>query len=167
MRKINKCRYKISPHSWRICARGSISWGGVFDLATKANKIEQLEQLSHQPEFWDNPNAAQKTIKELTRLRDQASGWERITQRLNDALELAGLEDDELLPGLTNELAIVEKAVDRQEFDLLFADRYDDADAILAIHAGAGGTEAQDWAAMLRRMFFRWADTHGFKVDGN
>lgn len=74
------------------------------------------------------------------------------------------MEDESLLAGLSTELATLERAVDRQEFDLLFADRYDDSDAILALHAGAGGTEAQDWAAMLRRMFLRWADSHGFKV---
>ncbi len=104
-------------------------------------------------------------MRELTRLRQQVSVWQGISQRLRDALELAELEDDSLVAELTAEVDILSDAVRKLEFQAMMSGEYDDEDAILAIHAGAGGTEAQDWAQMLQRMFIRWAEAHGMKVD--
>lgn len=104
-------------------------------------------------------------MRELTKLRDQVSVWEKLSGRLEDALTLAELGDEELRDGLAHEVEVLGQAVDRLEFQTLLSGPYDDEDAILAIHAGAGGTEAQDWAQMLQRMFIRWAEANGFKVD--
>lgn len=104
-------------------------------------------------------------MKELTRLRDEVSIWEKVSNRLRDAAELAALEDEELLNDLNREVETLKKAVGKLEFRALFAGKYDDEPAILAIHAGAGGTEAQDWAQMLQRMFIRWAEASGHKVE--
>jgi peptide chain release factor 2 len=117
------------------------------------------------PGFWDDSTAAQAKMRELTRLRDQVTVWETLSRRLADATELVSLDDEELLTELSKETAILEDQVAKLEFETLFSGQYDDEDCILAIHAGAGGTEAQDWAQMLERMFMRWADSHGMVVD--
>ena len=104
-------------------------------------------------------------MRELTKLRDQVTVWEALSRRLNDATELAELGDEDLLPELARETELLEAQVAKLEFETLFSGEYDDENCILAIHAGAGGTEAQDWAQMLERMFMRWADSHGMVVD--
>jgi peptide chain release factor 2 len=117
------------------------------------------------PGFWDDSAKAQVKMRELTKLRDQVTVWEKLSRRLTDAQELVALEDEELLVELAKEAEGLEKIIAKLEFETLFSGQYDDEDCILAIHAGAGGTEAQDWAQMLERMFMRWADSHGMVVD--
>ena len=104
-------------------------------------------------------------MRDLTKLRDQVSVWEALSRRLTDAQELVELGDEELASELANEVVNLEEQVARLEFETLFSGQYDDENCILAIHAGAGGTEAQDWAQMLQRMFMRWADSHQMVVD--
>lgn len=104
-------------------------------------------------------------MRELTRLRRQVEVWQRVSKRLDDALELAMMEDESLHDEMQQELATLATIVDRLEFQALFSGQYDDENALLAIHAGAGGTEAQDWAQMLQRMFIRWAETHALKIE--
>lgn len=104
-------------------------------------------------------------MRDLTRLRGQVGVWEGLSKHLADTLELAELEDDDLYAELTREVEALQQEVDDLEFKTLFAGEYDQEDAILAIHAGAGGTEAQDWAQMLQRMFIRWAEAHKFTVE--
>jgi len=104
-------------------------------------------------------------MRELTRLRRQVSVWQEISAHLTDAVELAELGDEELGDELAREVKALAEEIEALEFQALFAGRYDHEDAILAIHAGAGGTEAQDWAHMLQRMFIRWAESHDFAVD--
>ncbi len=104
-------------------------------------------------------------MQELTKLRDQVAVWEGLSKHLTDTLELAEMGDDELSADIAQEIEILSAQVADLEFKALFSEKYDDEDAILAIHAGAGGTEAQDWAEMLQRMFIRWAGTHNFKVS--
>jgi peptide chain release factor 2 len=84
---------------------------------------------------------------------------------LNDAVELAALGDEDLRPDLEQEVSVLERTVDQLEFQALLSGPYDQEDALLAIHAGAGGTEAQDWAQMLQRMIIRWAENAGFVVE--
>ena len=124
-----------------------------------------MEQLAAAPDFWDDSAAAQALMQDLTKLRDQVTVWQEVSTRLQDALVLAELGDEELEVELTQEVAALTERVSRLEFQTLFAGVYDDEDAILAIHAGAGGTEAQDWAHMLQRMFIRWAESHDFTIE--
>ena len=125
----------------------------------------QLEHQAGEPGLWDNPQTAQAIMQELTRLRNQVQVWESLRERLDDALELAELGDGELEDAIVAETEQLVKDVANLEFQTLFSGDYDDENAILAIHAGAGGTEAQDWALMLQRMFIRWAESHRFQVD--
>ena len=103
-------------------------------------------------------------MRELTQLRDEVAIWEEVSARIADARELAELDDRELFEELSKEVDALQKAVDKLEFRTLFAGKYDSEPAILAIHAGAGGTEAQDWAQMLQRMVSRWVTSRGFKL---
>lgn len=139
--------------------------GGGFDVAAREARIAKLEEKTAEPDFWNDSSAAQQMMRELTRLRQQVSVWQSISQRLRDALELAELEDESLVEELTLEVDVLADAVRKLEFQAMMSGEYDDEDAIVAIHAGAGGTEAQDWAQMLQRMFIRWAEAHGMKVD--
>lgn len=124
-----------------------------------------MEGEAGQPGFWDDPQIAQEAMREITQLRDQVMVWETVSRRLQDALELAELEDESLEDELAREAKVLSGEIARLEFEALFSGRYDDDDAILAIHSGAGGTEAQDWVAMLQRMFIRWAEGEGFRVE--
>ncbi|MBK8988580.1 MAG: peptide chain release factor 2 [Chloroflexi bacterium] len=138
--------------------------GGVFDVAAKLEKIEQLQYIAGEPDLWDDPEKAQVVMRDLTRLKDQVTVWEGLSRALSDTLELAELDDDELAPELERETAALASQVADLEFRALFSGEYDSENAIMAIHAGAGGTEAQDWAQMLQRMFVRWAESHNFVV---
>ena len=139
--------------------------GGGFDIAIKSERIATLEREAAMPGFWGKADYAQKVMRDITQLRDEVTVWENLSKRLHDALELAELGDEELAEELENEVVGLQTAVHQLEFQTLFAGPYDKENAILAIHAGAGGTEAQDWAQMLERMFIRWAESSGLKVD--
>ncbi len=104
-------------------------------------------------------------MKKLSSLRDEVESWQSLRQRTHDALELARMEDESLRSELEREATIVESEITRREFHAMLAGEYDKGDALLAIHAGAGGTDSQDWAAMLERMYLRWAETRGFQTD--
>lgn len=140
-------------------------FGGGFDVDVKTEQLAALEGLSAQSGFWDDAERAQTTMRDITKLRNQVDEWVQLSTRLNDTLELAELDDDELAEEISAEAEQIEEAVNKLEFQTLFSGKYDDENAILAIHAGAGGTEAQDWAAILERMFIRWAERHNLKVD--
>lgn len=104
-------------------------------------------------------------MRDITKLQQQVDVWTAVSKRLNDTLELAQFEDDDLADEITAEVEHLQQTINELEFQTLFAGDYDDSNAILAIHAGAGGTEAQDWADMLQRMFIRWAESKGLTVD--
>lgn len=104
-------------------------------------------------------------MREITKLRDEVTVWQNLSTRLTDTLELAEMADDELASELMAEVTSLKETIADLEFKTLFAGKYDKENAILAIHAGAGGTEAQDWALMLQRMFIRWAESSSLRVD--
>ncbi len=124
-----------------------------------------MESLAAEPGFWDDSATAQKVMRELNHLREQVTVWQKLSTQIDDALELVELGDEELLDDLAQEIKTLKGQVRRLEFQTLFAEEYDRENCFLAIHSGAGGTEAQDWAEMLQRMFLRWADSHQFVVD--
>jgi peptide chain release factor 2 len=98
-------------------------------------------------------------------LREQINDWRGFERRLNDAVELAGMDDESLRSELEREIAGLESELDKRSFTAMLSGPYDAEDALLAIHAGAGGTDSQDWAAMLMRMYLRWAEKHGYGTD--
>lgn len=104
-------------------------------------------------------------MKNLANLREELSDWLILRQRITDSLELAEMDDESLRVELERETAAIETSVAHHEFEAMLAGKYDRGDALLAIHAGAGGTDSQDWAEMLERMYLRWAEVKGYKVE--
>ncbi|MEP7285729.1 MAG: peptide chain release factor 2 [Chloroflexota bacterium] len=136
-----------------------------LDVAAKEQEVTRLEEQSSVANFWDDPRAAQQTMQRLSRLKDEISRWRDVESRINDALELAELNDESLADDLTTEVESLKVIVDKMNFQALMSGKYDNENAIFSIHAGAGGTESQDWVAMLLRMFLRWAEQHGMKAE--
>jgi peptide chain release factor 2 len=140
----------------------------IFDLPALNAKIGDLEQVAAQPSFWDNQDTAQKTLQELNDLKSHVESLDRWYATVEDAktvVELLELEDD---PALREEaqasLKQLAHQLDQWELQQLLSGTYDKNGAVLTINAGAGGTDAQDWAEMLLRMYTRWAERQGYKV---
>jgi peptide chain release factor 2 len=142
----------------------SIYWS-VFDLSAKEKHLIDLQKKAEDPDLWQDPKAAQKLMKETSILKEEVSEWQNLRQTIADTLELAQLEDQSLLPEIEIETVELEKEVNKREFEAKLSGQYDRGNALLAIHAGAGGTDSQDWAEMLERMYLRWAERKGYQVD--
>lgn len=131
-------------------------------------EIEQLEQRAAQPGFWDDVENSQKVLQKTGTLKNRVAAYDRLVASYDDTLaliELANEEEDlSLLEEAQQELEAVKKEYENQRLQTLLTGEYDSKNAILTFHAGAGGTEAQDWAEMLYRMYTRWAERHDFKV---
>ncbi|MCK4899325.1 MAG: peptide chain release factor 2, partial [Anaerolineales bacterium] len=104
-------------------------------------------------------------MKNISALREEVESWHNLEGRIGDALELAQLEDESLRAELERETETLEAEISQREFLAMLSGKYDQGDALLAIHAGAGGTDSQDWAEMLQRMYLRWAESHGYKTE--
>jgi peptide chain release factor 2 len=104
-------------------------------------------------------------MKKLSTVRDEVDDWQKLAQTIQDALELSEMGDESLRPELEAELEGIAKEVDQREFTLMLSGKFDRGDALLAIHSGAGGVDAQDWTEMLERMYLRWAETRGFQAE--
>jgi peptide chain release factor 2 len=103
--------------------------------------------------------------KQAASLRNEVESWKSFQRRIKDALELARMDDETLRPELEIEIVALESDLEARSFTAMLSGKYDEDDAILAIHAGAGGTDSQDWAQMLQRMFLRWADIKGYETE--
>jgi peptide chain release factor 2 len=141
----------------------------VFDIAKTQERIAQLERLSAVPGFWDDVEHAQKEMQELTRLKEEAGVWLDLAKRVSDLVSLLAMAREEEDEGMAAEIsADVERAhaeLEKLEFRLMFSGPYDRRDALVSIYAGAGGTESQDWASMLLRMYLRWAEQSGYEAE--
>jgi peptide chain release factor 2 len=117
------------------------------------------------PDLWGNPSLARQVMKQHNQVKTEVESWRGFTRRLHDALELAQLNDDSLRGELEAETAALEADIEKRSFTAMLSGKYDHDSAILAIHAGAGGTDSQDWAAMLERMYLRWAEARGYQTE--
>lgn len=128
-----------------------------------------MEKESSAPGFWDDPETAQRKMQRLSNLRGEVNLWDELDAKvtdLSDLLELAAAADDQaIVDEIAREVELMEAQLVGLEDRLLLSGEYDDRDALLAIHAGAGGTESQDWAQMLLRMYLRWAQNHGYHTE--
>lgn len=134
-------------------------------MPVKEAQFDQYQNQSEDPNLWNDPETAQRLMKQLSALREEVESWRNLQQRIHDALELAQLEDESLRSELEVETAAIEKDVEQREFYAMLSGKHDHGDALLAIHAGAGGTDSQDWAEMLERMYLRWCETHGYQTE--
>ncbi|QNI56636.1 peptide chain release factor 2 [Synechococcus sp. BIOS-E4-1] len=140
----------------------------VFDVPALTARQQDLEQLAAQPDFWDDQQNAQKQMRRLDEVKAQLlqlTTWQGAVGDAQATLELYELEqDDEMLAEAQAGLDQLRKELDRWELERLLSGEYDKEGAVLSINAGAGGTDAQDWAQMLLRMYTRWAEDHDMKV---
>ena len=141
----------------------------VFDVPALKARQRDLEQLASQPDFWDDQATAQKKMRQLDDVKaqlEQLSAWRATVNDGQATLELYDLEpDEELLAESNTSLQSLRADLDRWELERLLNGPYDKEGAVISINAGAGGTDAQDWALMLMRMYTRWAEDHGMKVS--
>ncbi|WP_443081422.1 peptide chain release factor 2 [Thiohalorhabdus sp.] len=140
-----------------------------LDVDRLRQRIDELEQELVAPDLWEDPQHAQKLSQEYHRLKAQVEPLESLISELDSAeglLELAEAEDDkETLGAVRTDLAGMESRVQALEFQRMFSGEMDNSNAFMEIQAGAGGTEAQDWAEMLLRMYLRWCEQKGFQAE--
>jgi peptide chain release factor 2 len=134
-------------------------------LSEKEIQLQKLEEETQDPDLWSDSERAQRLMKEQSSLREEVEDWRKLEQRVNDSLELAELGDESLRPELEKEADALEAELARRELKSMLSGPHDQGDALLAIHAGAGGTDSQDWAEMLERMYLRWAETHDYQTE--
>ncbi len=131
-------------------------------------EIEQLEQRASQPGFWDDVENSQKILQKTGALKNKVAEYDSLAASYDDTMALIELADEEedltLLEEAQSEVEKIKTNLEAQRLQTLLTGEYDSKNAILTFHAGAGGTEAQDWAMMLYRMYMRWAESHNFKV---
>lgn len=143
--------------------------GGIFDYDLKRERLEEVQRELEQPDVWNEPDRATALGKEKVELEEVVGTLDKLSQGLvdvKDLLDLAVEEDDEgTLVDVDAELNDVEKQVGGLEFRRMFSGKLDASNCYVDIQAGSGGTEAQDWAAMLLRMYLRWGERHGFKTE--
>lgn len=143
--------------------------GGLFDLDARREEIGALEHKISAPDFWNDQENAQKVMKQVAAIKQPIETWESFRRRLEDlqvTIDLAEESlDEELRQDAIAQADSLETEVRQFELQILLDGKYDSFNAILTIHAGAGGTEAQDWAEMLQRMFMRWGEQRKFKVE--
>ncbi len=140
----------------------------ALDLENVRSRAGELEQKTMQPGFWDDAEESQKTVKEISRLKGTYEDFDGLKARFNDTKDLIDMADEEedlsLLGEITTNIDGIIKDIEQQSLAALLTGEYDANNAIVTLHGGAGGTEAQDWAQMLMRMYMRWGERHGFKV---
>ncbi len=137
----------------------------IFDLERKEEEYLKLSKLTEQADLWNDPQKAQSLMRKVSLLRNEIDSWKNFSSRIHEAKELVELQDESLRPELEIEVANLEKEISKREFDLLLSGEYDSGNALLSIHAGTGGTDSQDWAEMLQRMYLRYCEKHKFSTE--
>ncbi|MEW5868959.1 MAG: peptide chain release factor 2 [Chloroflexota bacterium] len=139
-----------------------------LDLGEKETQLHKLQTQSEDPQLWNDPNQAKRVMKTMASLQDEVASWKTLQSRIADTLELCQLvseTDESMRTDLENEVNAIQIEVDRRELGVILSGKYDKGNALLAIHAGAGGTDSQDWAEMLQRMYLRWCEFHNYQTE--
>lgn len=139
-----------------------------FDVENKEKELKELESKTTENDFWNDTDNSSKVLKQINSLKSKVEGFKKLNNELNNLLEMSELlqveEDEELAKELLKSTYTLEKDIQKLEITTLLSGKYDNNNAILTIHPGAGGTEAQDWTEMLYRMYTRWANANGYEV---
>jgi peptide chain release factor 2 len=140
-------------------------------LPAKQTELDDLDRRSADPKLWEDQSAAQSLLRRAEELRDEIGAWRNLEERARGLAEIAELAEADpagsasLTPDLERDLAALQQDWTRMEGQLLLSEPHDVSPAIVSVHAGAGGTESQDWAEMLLRMYLRWADRNRYKTE--
>lgn len=138
---------------------------GILSINKLTQEINNLEIETSSSGIWNNPTYAQEKMKELSALKQSVEPWQILQSQVNDIGELIELSDDSLLAEFEEQVSAFEKEYNKLKIQLYFVGEYDKQDVILRITAGVGGTDAQDWAEMLERMYLRYAEKNNFKTS--
>lgn len=156
------------PTVSRTCLNAKLLYGGIFDYAAKADKLEQVTQELEEPDVWNDPQKAQDLSKEKKSLEAVVLSLRNIKSGLTDAEELFEMakmeEDDDSILQIEQDVMSIQDEVEKLEFRRMFSNQMDPCNCFIDIQAGAGGTEAQDWASMLLRQYLRYCERKGFKA---
>ncbi|WP_182419138.1 peptide chain release factor 2 [Bartonella sp. HY038] len=140
-----------------------------LDWDQSLKRLEYLNQQAEDPSLWNDPQKAQDLMRERQRLEESIAGIRLLSQTLDDSVELIAMGEEEgdasIIKDAEEAIKGLKQEIDKRQIDMLLSGEADANDTYLEVHAGAGGTESQDWANMLLRMYTRWADQHGMKVD--
>ena len=140
-----------------------------FDIPRLASELSELEKQTSNPEFWSDSSKSGKVLQQIKIIKNKKDKYEKIESELNNLIDMNELllaeNDEDMANDLVKSTASIEKEIDSLEVATLLSDKYDMNNAIVTIHPGAGGTESQDWAEMLYRMYTRWANSNGYSVQ--
>lgn len=146
----------------------SILSGAIFDIASRERRLSELDRLAADPQFWQDRERAKQLQRERAEIDRTLSTWRQLQRQLDDLrvlLDFAREGDPESMAELPRRVAEIRSQLDRVELERLLSGEHDAGNAILTIHPGAGGLEAQDWAEMLLRMYLRWAERRGYRTE--
>ncbi len=157
---------KSFPAGCRRSWRGLRISGGIFELEKKTAELKELEEKAGAADFWQDQQAAQKALQRRTRLQEEIEEGKKLVARMEEAQVMLDLarEGEDVEEDLRRATAHLEQEIERAEISMMLSGENDGCSAILTIHPGAGGTESQDWAEMLYRMYLRWAEGKGYRV---
>lgn len=140
----------------------------LFDIPRLENELAELEKETSNPDFWNNSENTQKVLAKIKKIKNKYTKYKELEKEINNLIELAEMikleYDEELAIDVTKNYKKQEKNLEKLELETLFYGKYDSNNAIVTIHPGAGGTESQDWAEMLYRMYTRWATKNAYEV---
>lgn len=139
-----------------------------FDISHKEQQLKELENQTMSNDFWNNSDNSSKILKQINSLKSTVEGYKKVQNELNSVIEMSELlqlePDEDMAKEVIKSTIHIKKEVEKLEITTLLSGKYDKNNAILTIHPGAGGTEAQDWAEMLYRMYSRWANANGYDL---
>lgn len=145
-----------------------IELGNALRIEELKETVASLEQLTFEPDFWSNQETSTKTLQKIKQSKDKIEKYEALAARLEDAIVMAEMAIEENDESMTDEILEDQKNIMKEEeqmrIEVLLSGEYDKNNAIISFHPGAGGTEAQDWALMLYRLYTRWGEKHGYNV---
>ncbi len=154
---------------FRTFAARSRKFRCVFDLVNKVNEIAQLEEITYAPDFYADRQRVQEIMQRIAALRDEQTTWNGMVEQLTSLAELQEMldsePDDELNAEVAEQVKAIEARFEKLKLAMVLNGEHDPSDAILTIHVGNGGVDAQDWVEMLLRMYLRWAQAHNYKTE--
>ena len=161
--QLEEAKYKLQG------MRGDIvDLGSALQIDKLREKAEELEKTTFEADFWNDQENSSAVLRKVKQLKDKIKKYDDLATRLEDAIVLAeiGIDDgdESIIPEVEAEVTAIVEEEERQRIEILLSGEYDQSNAIVSFHPGAGGTEAQDWALMLYRMYTRWGEKHGYNV---
>ncbi|MBQ6614486.1 MAG: peptide chain release factor 2 [Clostridia bacterium] len=160
---LEEAKYSLNEQRAKI-----VELGNALRIDEIRTQAEELDKLTYAEDFWNDQENSSKILQQAKQLKDKIEAYEKLAQKLEDAITLAEMaieeNDESYVEEVENELKDIIDTEERMRLELLLSGEYDSYNAIVSFHPGAGGTEAQDWALMLYRMYTRWGEKHGFNV---